>query len=92
MGKTGKRNGCIKKFRFYPWINHGYIYPCFTQNGFYGVVLYIVINNYLSIMLLRTYQIIVTIYIYLYLYLYTFNFSCVNCYENKIRWSLLLDL
>ncbi len=37
MGKTGKRNGCIKKFRFYPWINHGYIYPCFTQNGFYGV-------------------------------------------------------
>jgi len=54
----------------------------------YLLVLYIVINNYLSI---HTYVSNNRDDIYLYLY-YTFNFSCVNCYENKIRWSLLLDL
>ena len=52
MGKTGKRNGCIKKFRFYPWINHGYIYPCFTQNGFYGEWC-IIINNTSSVIYLN---------------------------------------
>lgn len=47
MGKTGKRNGCIKKFRFYPWINHGYIYEMIDHLCSCIAVL----NTYVSIVL-----------------------------------------